>query len=933
MVSKIINLDIHENIIDFTTDYILKSDKNMALISGGKRPFLFIRKKLALKRKKSFFPPKFFTNDEFIEGVVFDNLELVKISDIESAFIIFKIIKKEAPLLLKNTISFTSFVDWSFEILSFIEQLDVENVCEEKLKTIKTNAEIGYDVPESINDLLKNIFRIRKSFHKILDDTSRTTKGYSFLKAALMNKELLSGDFDEIILMAPFYLHKTEIEIFRKIHKIGKLVIFTQGNPKDYEVLMHIYSAFGEPLPDVKSAKNNYKLNVYSAFDDQSQGSLLKNLTKDYSKEEMDKTVIIVPDSKMLQSVISEISTVTDYYNVSMGYPAEKTAVFSLLKAVIEAQFSRKEQYYYSKDIMKVLTNPLLKNMRFFGQSSISRIVAHKIEEFLDINSKSRLSGRMFISFEEIVNEKQLLNKMSLTITQTWEYVAPKRIVDILKKIFYDFFISWENIYTFSDLSGILFNFLEKIYSLSVVSSYPLNIGAMELLLCLAKELKFGRVSNAKFHNEEVLDVFKKLVKNKRITLLGSPLKGMQILGFLESRNLFFENVFIVGMTDSAMPAVKKEYSLIPKDIMFSLGIEIAKREFEIQKYHFNRLIAGTKNLNLIYPDNEKDERSRFIESIIWDKQFGSGNINAVKINRFVLPKFSIKLHEKRRYVKTEEIKEYLKNMPYTYSKIDVYLNCKLKFYFMYVLLLDDNMKFGWELSSSDIGNFIHNFLKDTLYENLSFEKIQSLEFEREYLKKLENSFDESSHFKFREDAFMMKEILMHKMKNVLYYERERSYKTIYTCEKKYASNIETDPGIIYNLNCKIDRIDTDGKNYMIFDYKTGAVADFIISKKYFDLLYNRFDRQNVKKAVKSLQLPLYKYIFEKETGFTVSECAIYGIKKAEIIGFPSEKEIYNKCIDIVKGILDDINTCESFEFDSKDKVNCGMCKYFYICR
>ena len=60
----------------------------------------------------------------------------------------------------------------------------------------------------------------------------------------------------------------------------------------------------------------------------------------------------------------------------------------------------------------------------------------------------------------------------------------------------------------------------------------------------------------------------------------------------------------------------------------------------------------------------------------------------------------------------------------------------------------------------------------------------------------------------------MIREILMHKMKNVLCYERRRSYKTIYSCEKKYVSNIETDSGFIYNLNCRIDRIDTDGKNY-----------------------------------------------------------------------------------------------------------------------
>jgi len=935
MSGKIINLDIHENIIDFASDYLLESKKNTALISGGRRPFLFIRKRLASKQGRSFFPPKFFTNDEFIEEIVFDNTEFAKISGVESAFMIFEIVKKEAPSLLNGRVSFASFIEWSFEILSFIEQLDMENADEEKLKALKANAEIGYDVPESINDLLKSIFKIRESFHSALDSALKITKGYSFLKAALLEADLLSGGFDEIVLLAPFYLHKTEIEIFRKIYKSGKLVVLAHVAPGNYEILSHIYSAFGEPLPAAQgNKKDGYKLNVYSAFDGQSQGSLLKNLIKDYSEDDIDKTVIIVPDPKMLPSVVSEISIVTRRYNVSMGYPAEKTAVFSLLKAVIEAQLSRRERYYYARDIMKVLTNPLLKNMRFFGESSISRIVAHKIEEALDRDSKSRLSGRTFVSFEEIAGNKELLDEISLTVTKAWKYVSPEKIAEILKEIFSGFFLSWENIGDFSALSGVLFNFLKKIYSLSAAGSYALNVEAMELLLDLARELGAGVVSKAEFGSEEILDIFKKLIKDKRIVLPGSPLEGMQILGLLESRNLFFDNVFVVGMTDSAMPAVKKEYSLVPKDIMFSLGIEIAEKEFEIQKYHFHRLIAGAKNLNLIYPDNEKDERSRFIESIIWDKQLESKNIDVLKVNRFVLPKFSVKRGGKRKYAKTEEIKEYLKNMPYTYTKIDAYLNCKLKFYFMYVLSLDERLRVGQDLSGSDIGNFVHDFLKEALYEKLDAKKLHSSEFEKEYFRKLENNFDNSSHFKFREDAFMIKEVLIHRMRNVLHYEKQRSYK-IYGCEKNYDSSIKTDSGAVYKLSCRIDRIDTDdGKDYMIFDYKTGYVADAVVSRKYFNLLdAEDFGRQNIKKAVKSLQLPLYKYIFEKETGFTVSECGIYAVKKAEIVKFPSEEEVYGKCVGAVKAVLDEINSCESFEFDKEDKVNCRMCRYFYICR
>ncbi|MDR1260082.1 MAG: PD-(D/E)XK nuclease family protein [Endomicrobium sp.] len=932
MSSKIINIDIHDDIIYSVSEYIYRLNKKVLLISGGQRPFLFIKKNLSKKYNKSFFPPKFFTNDEFIEKIIFENTELTKISDFEAAFMIFEIIKNEVPTLLNGKTSFAYFMEWSFEILSFIEHLDLENVSQDKLKTIKINAEIGYDVPIGINNLLKNIFEIRKSFHNNLERASKITKGYSFLKTMLMESNLLIKDFDEVILMAPFYLYKTEIEIFKKIYKNEKLTVFIQGDPKEYDILARIYYEFCQPFPNIKNKEDSYILNIYSAFDDQSQGALLRNLISNYSDSDRDKTVVVVPNLTMLQSVLSEISIISNKYNVSAGYPAQKTAVFSLLNAVVEAQFSRKGKYYYSMDVMRVLTNPLLKNFKFFGESYISEIIIHKIEESLNQNSASCLSGKVFISFEEIINEKWLIESIVITLTKICEYISAKKIIEILEEIFNNFFILWEDIITFKNLANVLHTFLLKIYSLSSVDT--LNIEAIELLLSLLNDFKFGSVSKVKFQNEDIFNIFKKLLKNKRIPLQGSPLEGLQVLGLLESRNISFDNVFVVGMTDSAIPAVKKVYSVIPKDIMYALGLEMAKKEFEIQKYHFQRLISRAKNLNLIYSENEKNERSRFIESLIWNKQLKNKNMNIVKINKFILPKFSIEdSSERRKYKKTKEIKEYLSNMFYTYSKIDTYLNCKLKFYFKYVLSFDKEIRIGYESSNSDIGSFIHNFLKDVLYENLNFEKLCTFEFEKEYFKKLNNKFDNSPYFKFREDSFIIKEVLVYRMKKILSYERMRMYKNIYACEREYTSNIKTLSGKIYNLDCRIDRIDIYNENYVILDYKTGVVADSVVSKKYFELISNDFNRKDIKKGINSLQLPLYKYIFEKKTGYNVSECGVYDIKKTRIIKFSQKQEIYDKCVNIIRIILDEINNDENFEFAKDDKTDCKNCRYFYTCR
>ncbi|MDR1696199.1 MAG: hypothetical protein LBR69_06190, partial [Endomicrobium sp.] len=267
MSSKIINVPMNENIINAVCGHISGRQSagadfgKTAVISGGKRPFLFIKKELALRSGKTFYSPHFFSNDDFIERIMFENSDFSKISDLEAAYILFETVESEAPVLLKNSKTFESFLQWAYEILFFIEQTDFEKVTEDKLNNLSANAQIGYDVPDNINELLKNIFKIRKKFHETLESSLQTTKGYSFLKCSEMPADILCGQFDEIVLTAPFYLHKTELEIYKKIFDGGKLTVFAQGDPLRFETLKKIYDYFNYPLPETKDPENKFTLN------------------------------------------------------------------------------------------------------------------------------------------------------------------------------------------------------------------------------------------------------------------------------------------------------------------------------------------------------------------------------------------------------------------------------------------------------------------------------------------------------------------------------------------------------------------------------------------------------------------------------------------------------------------------------------------------
>jgi CRISPR/Cas system-associated exonuclease Cas4 (RecB family) len=925
-----------ENIVDFICSYAETAAAKTAFISGGKRQFLFIKKQLANAAGKSFVSPCFFTNDDFIENIIFENTELVKIPEIEAAFAVYEAVRYEVPELLKGKKNFSEFLRWALEIVSFINQLDLENVSQDMLKNIKANADIGYDVPENINNLLKNIFKIRTSFHQSLEKTSKTSKGLSFLKASEFDSEKLTGAFDEIVLIAPFYLHKTEIKIYKKIFDAQKLTVIVQGSPARYASLRKIYEAFGVPFSSYNEKDKDISLNVYSAYDDQSQSALLKNLIAALPEEKYDKTVVIVPEAKLLQSVISEISVITDNYNVSAGYPAQKTAVFTLLKAIIDAQLSRKGKNYYAKDLIKTLSNPLVKNMRFFGDASLSRIIAHKLERAFDKNSGSLLAGKIFVSFDEIEGAEIVLKEISQSAAGASGYIDSVKLKNVLTDIFETLFSRWEKPETLGEFAQALRSFTEKLCDLSIVSSYPLNSEAIEIILSLSAQMKYGRVSTEKFSQDDILSIFNGLIENAKIPLPGSPLKGLQVLGLLEARNLSFENVFIIGMTDSAIPAVKKESPLVPKDIMFALGIEMAKKEYEIQSYHFDRLTSSAKNVNLIYPDNEKEERSRFIERIVWDKQLKIKDMQAVKTKSFAVHSFGSANKGKKKYEKTDKIKRYLKKMKYSYSKIDTYLNCRLEFYFKYVLGLDEAAEIGAELSGSDMGNFIHGFLRTVFYEGMKSSELRAENFEKHFHAQLDKLFENSFELKFREDAFLIKKVLDYRMSKLLNFETSREYDGIYRCEKKYETAFEAGQNV-YNLECIIDRIDKKDGGYIILDYKTGKVDTPIIAKNFSDIIASGLTRENINKAVKSLQLPLYKYIFEQCEKSDVAGCGIYNIKKGEVFDFFSNAEktdeVYEGCKKIIQNILDEISEGDYFEFDKNDGVNCKDCKFFYICR
>ena len=88
-------------------------------------------------------------------------------------------------------------------------------------------------------------------------------------------------------------------------------------------------------------------------------------------------------------------------------------------------------------------------------------------------------------------------------------------------------------------------------------------------------------------------------------------------MGLLETRNLDFENVYILSMNEGIMPKGAVQNSFIPYNIRKAFKLPTYEDEDSVPAYYFYRLIQRAKNVHLFYNTEvnplNSGETSRFV--------------------------------------------------------------------------------------------------------------------------------------------------------------------------------------------------------------------------------------------------------------------------------------------------------------------------------
>ena len=890
------NYSLGENSIENLGDFLLTNfDKEghdfskVACIFGGRRPHLFLRRNLAKKIKKPFYPPASFTIDEFMVYIAGNGAPLKMIGELDAAYLIYCLAKNLAPSIFKGRENFGDFLPWSREIHSFIEQIDLEDIKDEDLEYIEKSASIGYDIPENINMLLKYIIKIRHAYQDALDKGNIYSRGRVYLEASrLINKKKLD-EFKAIVFCNFFYLHKTELQVMKEIYRKGKGTFIFSGSSDDWSVLNKNAKELGIFMAKEKERAPGYGLYLYQGFDMHSQVCWVREILSKIKNKE--NTVIVVPRAETLIPLLTEVSSALSEFNVSMGYPLKRTAFYVLFYLLAKTQKNKKGTKYYTKEYFSLISHPLIKNLNICGDSAATRVMVHKIEELLKGKEESTISGSLFLSLDEIENEETIYSLTAETLENMGVTVTPRDCKSALIYLHNFLFRAWEENTSFSDFSKSLEELLKALVEKSKLASFPFNLKVVEKIFDIKDEFQNLSFSKDEFNNNEIWEIFQQKLDSEEVSLVGSPLRGVQILGLFETRSLCFENVIVLDMNESVFPKLKIYEPLIPREVMLNLGLNRLEKEEEIQRYQFNFLISGAKNVHLVYEANQKNEKSRFIEQLLWEKQKDKKTLNVINIPKAffkvsaVLSEFSVE--------KTPRMVDFMKRKRYSASRINTYLSCPLRFYYQYVLGLEEKDDLLDEPEASHIGTFIHELLEEGFSKYKGKTPIIDDRFKKHFRKLMDEKFQTDLARRMKSDSFLLKRIIKNRLDRFLDNEAGRNVAKIICLEEKRIANV-TINNLPMEFNYTVDRIDElEDKSIAIIDYKTGG-AD-IAPKRLRSLNSMQMNFEEIKENIKSFQLPLYYHFVSQDFPQRDINAQLYNIRTLERITFIAEEDLAHK--------------------------------------
>ena len=933
-----------------------KGLENLSFVFPNRRSGVFFKHYLLETGKGTFWLPEVITINEFISG-----LSTLETADpIDLSFELYRIYKK----LAVHPESYDEFYYWGEMLINDFDDLDKYLVHAEKLfKNIVDLKEIeevfgGFEEsqlevirefwshfgtglsPEKKNfvDMWKLLFPL---YAELNENLRKKGIGYEGMLYREVAESIIKKDFggikkDKVIIAGFNALNNAERAIFRFFKESGKGLFFWDY---DEEYVFNTIPEAGRFLrknlqvfPPVETGetfnhlKKEKKIKIFDLPSDLLQckqlGKIL-NSEQIINFENFDNTAVILGDETLLEPVMSSLPDNIPV-NITMGYPLSHTPVFSFtnqllkLQKNLSKQTNQKSSRFYHLDVLDVLNHQY---MRYIIDNEIRSLI-HLIN-----------SRNMIYVKQELFKNNLLLAKIFRKVESALDMTAYLR--EILEEVL-SLFLKDENSET-----G---NAVEKEYAFHIIT----RLNKLETIF-LTDPPDTGTDTFSR--------LFRKVISNSRIPFQGEPLRGLQIMGILESRLLDFNNVILLSMNEGVMPRAHTSFSFIPANLRYAFGMPGREDHDAIYAYYFYRLIQRAENINILYNSKtdglNSGEKSRYLYQL----EYLSSYKPVIKTVSFhISGKEALPILMGKNPLALIKLNEYtiLGRKALSPTAINTWIDCKLKFYFTYVAGIREEMEVSEEIDAPVLGTLLHETMRlvylayqgklidqkiiSGLRQDKHIDNCIKEAFRTKYFKSDKSDED----FSLEGRNIIVYEVIKKLVIQILIKDAERVPFTILEMEKKFEYLIPASDGDI-RISGIIDRIDLQEGRIFIIDYKTGMVNMSCTS------IESLFDSESQNRNKHILQTLIYSYLYRKNanTDYPVIP-SLYatrnifnadftnkislkhaGEKPEEVNDFRKIEGLVRENLELV--VSDIFNPHVPFS-QTKDDEKCKFCPYKRIC-
>jgi RecB family exonuclease len=931
-----------ESFIDLFIKELLSKNRDLSnhcVVFPTRRAGLIFKKKFSEHISKPVWLPDVYSIDDF-----FSFLSPFRVADsLHLLMELFTVYRNYFPQAI-----FEKYYAWGEMLLKDFNEVDLQMVDAEKLfsqvislKEIDMLVGVSEEESERIRSFWKlfsdqEISRLKSAFlhnwktlpflyNRFRNQLQAKGIAYSGMAARLVTEKVIKNEisipWDQIYFAGFYALSNSEKRIMNFLVDQKKAEIFWDadeyyvGNKKQeagkYFRKNQIHSADGSFNWTFDYFKNKTR-NIHflgiplNAGQAKYAGALLQNMMDAFSNA--DHTAVVLPDEKLLMPVLYSLPANAGPVNVTMGYPLSGSPVDEFIRTI-----------------------------KIFKERILNRKRAIPVEALLTFFQNKFIAALDSFLINNLVRDLKKENKYSVELDFLDRYESAGALKKIISLMFKD-----------SSVNELLSEILQLLLNHFRTHKNYVNKTDFTLLKYFYEEVsKLTRLINEykeiEFNETTLWKLIFDLLKSLRVPFTGEPVGGLQIMGFLETRNLDFENLLILSVNEDVMPGTTIGNSYIPFAIRKAYGLPTFEEQDAIYAYHFYRLLQRSENTWLFYNTEagglSAGEMSRYLLQIAYElKKYAGEKIKlthhliGTDLQTVEISKIAIKKNQSL----TNKLKSFFyldgTRKEWSATAFTTYNNCSLQFYFKYIAGLPEPDEIKEEIDPAVFGNIMHLVMQQ-FYQD---QKTVTSEYIDSLFPLAAQAVDDairkefpSSPEKLTGKNSLLKTVMTNLVNKILLRDKAEAPFSIEALESNFKHELKIESKTVL-LQGKIDRVDEHHGVTRIIDYKTGK--DKAAKKFTADDLFKGPEQKA------TFQLMLYALLYKKNQLNKKVKAGIYSLKTMSngIDYLNDGGEISDEQLldfeNRLKQLISEITNPEIDFAQTDEKKRCGFCTYKDIC-